>query len=442
MLISLVLLGVLEYLWLHNEFRSKYRDMEDRLSHLLFSTTRDVEDSLIFSGLVSLPSHPDTAGRMEMVLSFQTTDSVGPVLNFTGKEMRVKTDGAKFRHPMRGALLRTIVIDSLRRLAPMTSVSTIVMHHILTDSSGEFKDYKLVSWQGGSDTVLSAAMSRPAMDVLAGTRMALVNPNYKNDIIHELLPHISFAVLLWLIVGAAFFYTLRNLRRQMQLNALRDEFVSNITHELKTPITTVGVALESLQLADELQSPQSRRYLEIGRGELNRLSLLVDRILHSRAPQLQYEKIDVSEVVNDVVESMKVQFDNRHAQVDVQFDDGNFTIRGDRTHLSGVLFNLLDNALKYSQDQPEITVHLTRSNGSVQLKVEDHGIGIPEGYRDKVFEKLFRVPNHGRHDVKGHGLGLSYVADVVKQHNGKIELDSEPGKGSVFSLTLPAWHEN
>src|SRR5690606_20893072 len=149
---------------------------------------------------------------------------------------------------------------------------------------------------------------------------ALVNPNYKNDIIHELLPHISFAVLLWLIVGAAFFYTLRNLRRHMQLNALRDEFVSNTTHELKTLITTVGVALESLQLADELQSPQSRRYLEIGRGELNRLSLLVDRILHSRAPQLQYEKIDVSEVVNDVIESMKVQFDNRHAQVDVQFD--------------------------------------------------------------------------------------------------------------------------
>jgi len=109
--------------------------------------------------------------------------------------------------------------------------------------------------------------------------------------------------------------------------------------------------------------------------------------------------------------------------------------------MSSVLYNLLENALKYSKGDPEIHIHLTRENGSVKLAVEDKGIGIEQDYHDKIFEKLFRVPRQNRHDVKGHGLGLSYVADVVKKHHGKIDLVSEPGKGSTFSLTLPVYRE-
>jgi signal transduction histidine kinase len=117
-------------------------------------------------------------------------------------------------------------------------------------------------------------------------------------------------------------------------------------------------------------------------------------------------------------------------------------ISGDKTHMSGVFYNLLDNALKYSKDHPVIRVHLSRQNGTIRLDVADNGIGIAQDYQDKIFEKLYRVPQQNKHDVKGHGLGLSYVADVVKQHHGKIDLVSEPGKGSTFSMTLPAYHEN
>lgn len=252
----------------------------------------------------------------------------------------------------------------------------------------------------------------------------------------------SFAVLLWLIVGGAFYYTWKNLRKQIQLNALRDEFVSNITHELKTPITTVGVALESLNMADELQSNQSRRYLDICQSELKRLSMLVERILHNRAPQIHYEKMDVRQVLEDVMHHMKVQFDSRHAIVDVKEEGESFVINGDKSHMSGVLYNLLENALKYSKDEPVIHIRLSRHNGTVKLSVADQGIGIDQDFHDKIFEKLFRVPHQNRHDVKGHGLGLSYVADVVKKHQGKIDLVSEPGRGSTFSLTLPAYSEN
>lgn len=222
---------------------------------------------------------------------------------------------------------------------------------------------------------------------------------------------------------------------------MRDEFVSNITHELKTPITTVGVALESLKMSDDLQQGNSKRYLDICQSELKRLSMLVERILHNRAPQVHYEKLDVKQVLEDVMHHMKVQFESKHAVVDVYQEGDGFVINGDRSHLSGVLYNLLENALKYSPAHPVIRVNLTRSNGSIRLDIQDNGIGIDPDYHDKIFEKLFRAPHQDRHDVKGHGLGLSYVADIVKKHHGKIDLVSEPGKGSTFSMTLPAFHD-
>ncbi|MEO6130415.1 MAG: HAMP domain-containing sensor histidine kinase, partial [Saprospiraceae bacterium] len=229
---------------------------------------------------------------------------------------------------------------------------------------------------------------------------------------------------------------------QMQLNALRDEFVSNITHELKTPITTVGVALESLHMSDNLNSSNSRRYLDICQSELKRLSMLVDRILHNHSPQIHYERIDIQQVLDDVMHHMKVQFDNKHAVINVRYNGDGFEVNGDKSHMSGVLYNLLENALKYSTGSPVITVNLVHTNGSVIVDIQDNGIGIDPEYHDKIFEKLYRVPRHNRHDVKGHGLGLSYVADVVKKHNGRIDVVSEVGKGSKFSMTLPAYHEN
>ena len=228
----------------------------------------------------------------------------------------------------------------------------------------------------------------------------------------------------------------------MKLNALRDEFVSNITHELKTPITTVGVALESLNMTNDINAPQSRRYLDICQSELKRLSMFVERILHNHAPQIHYEKIDIRQILDDVMHHMKVQFDNKHALIEVHHAGESFVVNGDKAHMSGVLYNLLENALKYSAQHPVIKVNLGRENGSVRVEIEDNGIGIDPEYHQKIFEKLYRVPRHNRHDVKGHGLGLSYVADVVRKHNGKIDLKSEVGKGAKFSMTLPAYHEN
>jgi signal transduction histidine kinase len=438
MILSMVLLGVLEFIWISNEYRNKYRDMEEEINQVMFSNLRDVEDSLIFTKLAAGPYNIHRDGLSVNVLISGKDSTIehqacGFERRVENTEMRIEA-----KHPMRGMLLKKLTMDSNAILNEKGEVSDMVMHRIrMSDSTGEYASYEVITWQNG-DTMIKGLSSRPQFDILAGKKMALQNENYRADIFSDLLPHMSFAVFLWIMVAAAFFYIWRNLRKQIQLNALRDEFVSNITHELKTPITTVGVALESLHMSGEMKTATNSRYLDICRSELNRLSLLVERILSNRAPQINYEKLDVRQVVDEVMHHMKVQFDNKHAHVQVQEDGHDFLIHGDRAHMTGVLYNLLENALKYSKNDPQIRVSLARNNGSVKLVVEDNGIGIDPGYHEKIFEKLFRVPNSNKHDVKGHGLGLSYVADVVKQHHGKIDLRSEPGKGSVFSLTLPA----
>jgi signal transduction histidine kinase len=442
MIFSLLLLGVLEYLWLHNEYKNAYRDMEDKLTHVMFSSMRDVEDSLIFSRLTTIPGHEgaEFKDKVNFDIVVAHSDSIR-VVDQNGKASSLPNEKLKYRprHPMRGMLLKELTGDTSAFDTPVVNISTLVMSHIrLADSTDEYGSYQLISWQG-NDTMIREVMSRPQYDVFADRKIALINPSYKADIFHELLPHISFALFLWVMVGAAFYYIWKNLRKQIQLNALRDEFVSNITHELKTPITTVGVALESLNMSGDLQNAHSKRYLDICQSELKRLSMLVERILHNKALQVHYEKMDVKQVLEEVMDHMKVQFDNKHAEVDIEQVGEGFEISGDKSHMSGVLYNLLDNALKYSAAHPVIRVHLSRTNGTVRLDIQDNGIGIASDYHDKIFEKLYRVPQQSRHDVKGHGLGLSYVADVIKQHHGKINLVSEPGRGSTFTMTLPAW---
>ncbi len=443
MLVSMVLLGVVEFLWLHNEYMNKYRDMETKLNHVMFSSMRDVEDSLLFTRLANNQLTPFKDSDKIVTINIRGDDSVA-VQKQSGGEKLMGKDFYRLgpHHEVRGMLLRHLSGDSSIFDEACNNMGKMVMGHIrMTDSTGEYAGYNLITWQGG-DTMVKALMSKPQIDVFGGKKIALTNPNYKAEIFHGILPHISFALFLWIVVGAAFYYIWKNLRTQMRLNALRDEFVSNITHELKTPITTVGVALESLNLADDIHSPLSRRYLDICQSELKRLSMLVERILHNHAPQIHYEKIDIQQVLDEVMHHMKVQFDNKHATIEVHHEGESFIVNGDKAHMSGVLYNLLENALKYSPNKPVIHVNLGRDNGSVKVEIQDNGIGIDPEYHQKIFEKLYRVPSKNRHDVKGHGLGLSYVADVVHKHQGKIELQSEFGKGAKFSMTLPAWHEN
>jgi two-component system phosphate regulon sensor histidine kinase PhoR len=258
----------------------------------------------------------------------------------------------------------------------------------------------------------------------------------------KLASPILFSLFLVGVTIVSFTLLYRNLQRQRKLTEIKNEFISNITHELKTPIATVGVAIEALRNFNAINDPhRTKEYLDISQNELQRLSLLVDKVLklsmfEKKEIELKYEPLDLKGVVDEVVSSMKLQIEKHNATVSVNAV-GDTNLQGDRLHLLSVVFNLLDNALKYGSGNIAVKFDLKEKEHEIELSVADNGIGISSEYKDKVFEKFFRVPLGNTHNTKGHGLGLSYVAHVIRKHKGNIELESQPGLGSKFIITLP-----
>ncbi len=267
--------------------------------------------------------------------------------------------------------------------------------------------------------------------------------NVFSFIIQKMGWQISGSLLLLAFVVISFISLYRNLLAQRRLALIKNEFISNITHELKTPIATVSVAIEALKNFGGITSPErTKEYLDISSSELQRLSLLVDKVLklsmfENREIELKAEALDMKKVVEEVVNTMKLQFEKHKAILELKTEGEHFTINADRLHMVSVLYNLLDNALKYSMENPLITVKLTSKQEHLEISVTDNGIGIAPEYKDRIFEKFFRVPMGNVHNTKGYGLGLSYVAHVVKKHQGFIEVKSKLGIGSSFTVNLP-----
>lgn len=261
-------------------------------------------------------------------------------------------------------------------------------------------------------------------------------------ILKRMTAPILFSLFLVGFTILSFTILYRSLIRQQRLADIKNEFISNITHELKTPIATVSVAIEALRnFSATMDTRKTKEYLDISANELQRLSMLVDKVLklsmfEKREVDLRYEKLNMKDLVEEVNSSLRLQFERKHAQVNVT-SEGDTTLHGDRLHLVSVIFNILDNALKYSQSHPDIDINISGSNGHVALAVKDSGIGISPEYHNRIFEKFFRVPTGNVHNAKGYGLGLSYVSHVVNKHHGKIEVASEEGDGTTFTITLP-----
>lgn len=267
----------------------------------------------------------------------------------------------------------------------------------------------------------------------------------------KLFKSISIQLLLSVVMLGltlvSFIFIYRSLVQQRRLSDIKNEFISNITHELKTPLSTVTVAIEAIKNFNAVHNPErTSEYLDIAENELHRLSLLVDKVLklsmfEQNQADFKFEKTRVLDILNEVLTSMKLQFEKFSASVSVHNQDEEYTIMSDHAHIAGVLFNLLDNALKYSQPSPKIDIALTKEAKNIILTITDNGKGIPSGLTEKIFDKFFRVPHGDAHDTHGYGLGLSYVKEVIGQHQGSINVKSEPGKGSTFVIKIPAYHE-
>jgi signal transduction histidine kinase len=262
-------------------------------------------------------------------------------------------------------------------------------------------------------------------------------------LLSNMAPEMALSILMVAFIAVTFLFLYKNLLAQRRLALMKNDFISNITHELKTPIATVNVAIEALRNFDALQSPErTKEYLDISAAELQRLSMLVDKVLklsmfENKEIELQKENFDLKQLIEEVMYSMRLQFEKQGATVNFKTMGPDFNIHADRLHITSVVYNLFDNALKYSKDKPLINVELASIANEMVLSVADKGIGIAPDYADKIFDKFFRVPSGDHHNIKGYGLGLSYAAEVIRKHGGTILLDSELGKGSRFTVKLP-----
>ncbi len=249
-----------------------------------------------------------------------------------------------------------------------------------------------------------------------------------------------FSVFLIGITLLSFWLLYSNILKQQRLAHIKNEFVNNVTHELKTPIATVSVALEALKNFNAMKNPErTKDYLDISSNEMNRLSMLVDKVLalsvfEKQKPALNAESVDLKRLVEEVAASLKPQLEKHEAIIQIE---GNAVFHADPVQFAAVIFNLLDNAIKYSDPGVMILINLKENDKEIMLTVTDNGIGIPAEYKQKIFETFFRVPHGDTHNAKGHGLGLSYVSAVVEQHHGTIKAESRISEGTAFIITLP-----
>ncbi|MCB0481542.1 MAG: HAMP domain-containing histidine kinase [Flavobacteriales bacterium] len=251
------------------------------------------------------------------------------------------------------------------------------------------------------------------------------------------------SILIIITIFMAFYYSIRTILRQKKLSEIKNDFINNMTHELKTPISTISLACEALTDPDVSATPSlMTRYIGIIRDENKRLGNQVENVLRSaiwdnKAFRLNKELTDINDIAVAAVSKFEMQLRDRKGKIEVQCDAEDATMMVDKEHLFNVIKNLIDNAIKYSKDAPEILVRTYTEKDHVLIDVEDNGIGISKENQKRVFEKLYRVPTGNVHDVKGFGLGLNYVKSIAERHGGRVTVSSKLNKGSIFTVALP-----
>ena len=255
-------------------------------------------------------------------------------------------------------------------------------------------------------------------------------------------PVLILSMLLILIILGTFIYSIRVIQNQKKNTRIKTDFINNMTHELKTPIATIGLACEALTDKNiKLDKSSQNRFLTTIKSENVRLGKLVENVLESSvsvkaSPELKLEVFNIEDVIKKAIKSIQLSYNTRNGKIKTDFLAQNKIIEADKLHITNVIHNLLDNSLKYSSKSPLVTISTRDVIGGLIIRIKDNGIGIAKDNHKRIFEKLFRVPTGDLHNVKGFGLGLSYVKSIIDLHKGKIMVESKLGSGSTFTVNL------
>lgn len=251
------------------------------------------------------------------------------------------------------------------------------------------------------------------------------------------------SALFTIIIIAAFALTIRTMFNQKKIAEIKSDFINNMTHEFKTPLATISLASDALSMEKVRQNPDMLDYYSgIIKSENKRMNKQVEKILQAAQIdkddlKLKLQPINVHDVIEKMTESFSLQIEQQNGTLDSNLQAKKSMIMADEVHFSNIIYNLMDNAVKYSGDNVKISISTANSKGNVVIKIKDSGIGMNKETQMHIFEKFYRAHTGNLHNIKGFGLGLSYVKAIVESHKGKIKVDSALGKGSTFTIELP-----
>lgn len=488
--IALLSLVSVQFYWINNAFHVKekqfnqivlqalnelaYKLEQEETYDLIFDEVNaDLQDSLLFQSMNlyldtilksqdinhKKPTRNSTTGNTNIDNSPLVPDSLAQPSYSLSNSAQVSRASEKQLIEKRKYLNK--VLQRMFSSTPDISkrVTPNEMEAILNETLGDFDinlgfEFMVTRWNsilayqtpGFHPTELSSVYNvklYPDDITSQGNYLHIYFPDRRNYIIQSLGLMGIISGILTILIVFTFAFTLYIIFRQKKLSEMKGDFVNNMTHELKTPISTISLA--SQMLGDRSIPNASKNYDKISdiiAQESKRLGFQVEKVLQMAAIDkgklsLKNKDVDFHEIIESVAGNFLLQVENKGGLLIPSLHAENTWVSVDSVHMTNVISNLLDNAIKYSDKTPEIYIETKSNNEFISVSVRDNGIGISKSNQSKVFDKFYRVPTGNVHNVKGFGLGLNYVKKIVEAHKGEINIESEPGKGTVFTFNLP-----
>ena len=281
-------------------------------------------------------------------------------------------------------------------------------------------------------------------DFFSGPKWLLISfPDRITYLLQSLWYMLALSGLFTTMIIIAFGYTVNQMQKQKKISQIKSDFINNMTHEFKTPIATISLAVDALSNPKvKLDESRIEHYRKVIREENKRMHSQVEKVLQlalldKQELELREFEIDMHELIEVSANHLHLQVEDKGGKVDLNLGAEDYHVIGDELHLGNVIVNLMDNALKYTHETPLIEINTQSTERTMFIHITDNGIGMSKEVQRKIFERFYRQEGGNIHNIKGHGLGLSYVHEIIQMHKGTIVVDSTPGKGSTFTISLP-----
>ncbi|NHA05817.1 HAMP domain-containing histidine kinase [Mucilaginibacter sp. HC2] len=375
-----------------------------------------------------------------------TKDSTIIQMNISFNNVLRKPDinnKARVNHQM--VLSDTVYQHSLKMDSVVRSI--LVREGIKVNSTYalyNYKNDKLLKTGAKNVSILNNAYisEKYSFDLNHLYKYQLVVMQLNSAVFYQMRYYLISALTMIVLTFLAFVFLIKLIRNQKLYSDAKATFTNNMTHEFKTPVATISIAIESILKYNLIRNPvKLKSYLNISQLEIQRLNLMFEKLMNlnglNDAKEYNLEPYNLVQNLNQIVKSMELQSQKENAAIFFEPDNNDYWVKGDMIHLSNVFYNLLDNALKYGSQNVIIRISCKNSGHEHIITIEDNGPGIDPLFQKKVFERFFRIPTEDIHNVKGSGLGLHYVKDTIERHQGSIRLRSVVGQGAVFIISLP-----